>query len=415
VSRVGSSASIFDPCCDGCCKTAATEEKIDDNFDPKKLEQRQKSDLQYILDKAKLALVSFKEYKPITYEEAEKATKDDLQETDAVKNPTDKAPTITPIYFYHPDHLGTSTFLTDANGAAYQFFLNLPFGETMAEQRPSTYFATNYKFNGKELDEETGLYYYGARYYDPRISIWYSVDPLAEKYPGVNPYVYCLQNPVNMIDPDGRDVIFWYVTHLEPITNYPIYDKKHVLSRDFAFTMTSIMRTNTGKDYISQFMKKDQTLFGITAEKNGKYSDVNLNIVQYDLKGDDQAKSGIIFSDKDGVTTVTEVNGKLMINIYVRSMNPSPDDICHEIFVHNASQIKQIVDAYKKGGIKAVQAILTSADIDHIALRDLDIKHKGIEKYKKISDELSKNPVFKEIFEKNTEVNKRKYEGLEKK
>jgi RHS repeat-associated protein len=100
--------------------------------------------------------------------------------------------------------MGTSTFLTDANGVAYQFFLNLPFGETMAEQRPSTYFATNYKFNGKELDEETGLYYYGARYYDPRISIWLSTDPLAEKFPNASPYNYCMQNPINLIDPDGR-------------------------------------------------------------------------------------------------------------------------------------------------------------------------------------------------------------------
>jgi RHS repeat-associated protein len=103
--------------------------------------------------------------------------------------------------------LGSSTFLTDANGVAYQFFLNLPFGETMAEQKPSSYYATPYKFNGKELDEETGLYYYGARYYDPKMSLWMSTDPLAEKFPNVNPYVYCLNNPINMIDPDGRDPV----------------------------------------------------------------------------------------------------------------------------------------------------------------------------------------------------------------
>ena len=108
-----------------------------------------------------------------------------------------------PIYFYHPDHLGTSTALTDFNGKAYQFFLNLPFGETMAEQLGSNYYNTPYKFNGKELDEETGLYYYGARYYDPRVSIWYSVDPLAEQTPNVNPYVYCNQNPIKYIDPTG--------------------------------------------------------------------------------------------------------------------------------------------------------------------------------------------------------------------
>ena len=64
-----------------------------------------------------------------------------------------------------------------------------------------------YKFNAKELDEDTGLYYYGARYYNPRLSIWYGVDPLAEKYPSLSPYVYAADNPVKYIDPDGRDFI----------------------------------------------------------------------------------------------------------------------------------------------------------------------------------------------------------------
>ena len=61
-----------------------------------------------------------------------------------------------------------------------------------------------YKFNAKELDSETGFYYYGARYYNPRLSIWNSVDPLAEKYPSWSPYAYCGNNPINYIDPDGR-------------------------------------------------------------------------------------------------------------------------------------------------------------------------------------------------------------------
>jgi RHS repeat-associated protein len=110
--------------------------------------------------------------------------------------------------------LGTSTALIDFNGNAYQFFLNLPFGETMAEQLPtSTFYNTPYKFNGKELDEETGLYYYCARYYDPKISIWYSVDPMAETYPNVNPYVYCLENPIIYNDPDGRKIVVFYMDH----------------------------------------------------------------------------------------------------------------------------------------------------------------------------------------------------------
>ncbi len=77
----------------------------------------------------------------------------------------------------------------------------------MAAQKAPGDFSSRYKFNGKELDEETGLYYYGARYYDPKVSLWLSVDPLAEKYPGMSPYTYTADNPVVLVDPDGRD---WY-------------------------------------------------------------------------------------------------------------------------------------------------------------------------------------------------------------
>ncbi len=110
------------------------------------------------------------------------------------------------LYFYHSDHLGSSTFLSDINGHPYEFFLYLPFGETMAQQNAAGW-ETPYKFTGKEMDPETGLYYFGARYYDPHISLWMSVDPLASKYPGYSPYSYCQNNPIIFIDPDGREVI----------------------------------------------------------------------------------------------------------------------------------------------------------------------------------------------------------------
>ncbi len=105
-------------------------------------------------------------------------------------------------YFYHPDHLGSSSLITDGSGHTVQHIQYVPFGEVFVEQRNNKW-NTPYKFNGKELDEETGLAYYHARYYDPRTSVWLSVDPLAEKMPNVSSYVYCFNNPIRFIDPTG--------------------------------------------------------------------------------------------------------------------------------------------------------------------------------------------------------------------
>jgi len=109
------------------------------------------------------------------------------------------------IFFYHPDHLGSTSYVTDADGNIAQHVEYIPYGEVFVEERNSQ-FSTNYLFNAKELDNETGLYYYGARYLDPTGAMWLSVDPLFEKYAGMSPYNYCAGNPVKMVDPDGREL-----------------------------------------------------------------------------------------------------------------------------------------------------------------------------------------------------------------
>ena len=73
----------------------------------------------------------------------------------------------------------------------------------MAEQKAGG-FGNRYTFNGKELDALSGLYYYGARFYDPVIGNWLSVDNMAADFAGWSPYNYCLNNPIILIDPDGN-------------------------------------------------------------------------------------------------------------------------------------------------------------------------------------------------------------------
>lgn len=132
------------------------------------------------------------------------------------------------VYWYHPDHLGSSSFITGIDGEVNQNIEYFPSGEVFLENHLNSY-NTPYKYNSKELDDETGYYYYGARYYNPRVSLWLNVDPLASYDPmmnvehyidgehnggvynagNLNPYIYCYQNPVIYVDPDGKQSKFW--------------------------------------------------------------------------------------------------------------------------------------------------------------------------------------------------------------
>ena len=105
-------------------------------------------------------------------------------------------------FYYHPDHLGSSSYITNLDGEVAQHIEYVPFGEVFIEERNNTW-NTPYLFNAKEFDEEMGLYYYGARYYEPRLSLWMSTDPLEEKYPNVNSYAYCHNNPILLVDKTG--------------------------------------------------------------------------------------------------------------------------------------------------------------------------------------------------------------------
>ena len=109
------------------------------------------------------------------------------------------------IWYFHKDHLGSTTLVTDGGGSISQQVEYLPYGEVFLErQRQASDYLSPYRFNSKELDEETGLYYYGARYMNPRLSIWYATDPLQEKYPNISSYCYTMSNPIALIDVNGE-------------------------------------------------------------------------------------------------------------------------------------------------------------------------------------------------------------------
>ena len=107
-------------------------------------------------------------------------------------------------FFYHPDHLGSSSFITNLEGEVVQHIEYVPFGEVFIEERNDVW-NTPYLFNAKEFDEETGMYYYGARYYEPRLSLWMSTDPKQEIFPYLSTYAFCKNNPIIVVDPNGME------------------------------------------------------------------------------------------------------------------------------------------------------------------------------------------------------------------
>ena len=137
------------------------------------------------------------------------------------------------FYYYNQDHLGNNREVVDSAGVVRQITHYYPFGTPYAD--PSTILNASlqpYKYNfsiergkrkpacssereknrpevnGKELDRMHGLdtYDYGARQYNPVTARWDRMDPLCEKYYSISPYVYCMNNPVMFLDPDGRTV-----------------------------------------------------------------------------------------------------------------------------------------------------------------------------------------------------------------
>jgi len=136
-----------------------------------------------------------------------------------VASKTESIQTATVRSFYHPDHLGSSSYISDASQNLVQHERYFPSGERWAdpqlEEIASGINPRDWLFSGKELDRDTGLYYFGARYLDPQLSSWMSPDPILESYMKGTPnggvlqpknlglYTYGWNNPIRLSDPTG--------------------------------------------------------------------------------------------------------------------------------------------------------------------------------------------------------------------
>ena len=181
------------------------------------------------------------------------------------------------LFYYHGDHLCSASWITDASGMPIQFIHYQPYGELYINYKTTAY-DERFKFTGKERDAETDYDYFGARYYASICPSFISVDPLADKYPGLNPYAYCAWNPIKYVDPDGRKIVIgsWFGRILAKI-GFNNFESKVMLQLGKLKDMDSELN----KMIIS--LEKSNITFYIEYEnnKNNYYNNLT-NTIKYD-------------------------------------------------------------------------------------------------------------------------------------
>ena len=120
----------------------------------------------------------------------------------------------------------------------------------------------SYTFSAKERDSETGLSYFGSRYYSSDLSIWLSVDPQSDKYASLSPYVYCADNPVKLVDPNGEE---WDIDGYKYYPGQNCPDDAQQSTRDKWNAMNTIYSTKEGKDVID-YMNKEGVWYCVSSE-----------------------------------------------------------------------------------------------------------------------------------------------------
>uniref|UniRef100_UPI003341BE11 DUF6443 domain-containing protein n=1 Tax=Dysgonomonas capnocytophagoides TaxID=45254 RepID=UPI003341BE11 len=195
-------------------------------------------------------------------------------------------------YFYVQDHLGNNRIVTNASANVIQSNQYYPFGMIFAEGSPAEQGKQPYKYNGKELDQMHGLnqYDYSARYYDPAIPRFISMDPMSEKYYSWSPYAYVGNNPLNLIDPNGQDWV------------YRVVDGVHEVYYDRSVTSQKEVDAKYGADKGMLHMGTGSTV--TISNKSGEM------IAQYTFTNDSQ-------ENKYG--SVVDMNGNTLDNTQITS------------------------------------------------------------------------------------------------
>ncbi|WP_369699763.1 RHS repeat domain-containing protein, partial [Prevotella sp. P6B4] len=291
------------------------------------------------------------------------------------------------FYYYNQDHLGNVREVVDASGNVKQVTNYYPFGAPYADASASMNPDFQpYKYSGKELDRMHGLntYDHGARQYDPILLRWDRMDPLCEKFYPFSPYNYCGNSPIKHIDPDGKDII--------PILFRKVNSKGEAVGKRYRSSlqvknaMTLFGKTRYGKQIIGSFLPKGKYQYGVKG--TGEFSNFILKIKQFNTGENHFFTGESPGAVKYGSFGINEENGTLVFSLTIdvdnnKSYPDLMDTIVHELCLHGHN-IKNIIEAYKAGGLKAVEKLKSkgpSEESSHRALEKKDVTVPGVGLY----------------------------------
>jgi len=203
-------------------------------------------------------------------------------------------------YYYLKDHLGNNRVVINSNGMVVEKSHYYPSGMRFYPESTSNSAALPYRYNGKELEAMNGLnqYDYGARRRGVVLPVWTAVDPLCERAYDISPYVYCHNNPVNRIDPDGRvdgDSDSGGTPGLDT-------DKKRTAAK------SSIPNTTPKNKFESIPLKKEKSNSSIAKKKEQKKAEPTTT-----LKNHHEIKTDLVNLDAYGTTEVQTGNSNVEI------------------------------------------------------------------------------------------------------
>ena len=325
-------------------------------------------------------------------------------------------------YYYDQDHLGNIRQVTevDENCIAKVVQINnyYPFGMQYCDGTVDD-FDQNHKYNGKEYDKMHGLntYDYGARQYNPVTARWDRIDPLCEKYYGVSPYVYCLNNPIKFLDDQGEEPTAYEAAimakHVYGDEVELVGDWKKCTEQDIAFNSKNGLksalyeRTRNGiteyayvtagtqdiTDFIEDFLQLDgnsnqyreSVLNALSL--NEKYSKSELTFVGHSLGGG-LAAANALATDRNAITfNPAAVTDLTMKNLHLRQSTTKGLIFNYVVRGEIVSYLQSKVGLKAVGGTYYLNAKYNFGDVINTVLR---IKNHLIDTVIKILEEEKK-------------------------